>query len=292
MIAEENILEELTNSIVASIECPQEPVVMNERYICCEQIGEGGLSLVYRAKDSYAEYFGDEKRIALKMPVPQLLVMKDIAAFVYSEYKILSQLQHPNIVKVLDFGINRVNEVPYLVLERLEGKLLDEVPLSSLTTEEKMELFNLLGEAIAYMHRQEVVHADIAPNNIMLLDDGTLRLFDFGISQMKNSTQQFHLDFSKIRAYNPKYVAPELLNGGTPTKESDIFSFAAVMYELFTESSDVQECSSLINEAGLSKSQLRTLPREVRKWFKMALSFNPSERDFTLERCQKSSIFG
>ena len=291
-VAQDDIIAVLTGSAVAAIECTAETVLLNDRYICCEQIGEGGLSLVYKAKDSYAEYFRDEKNIAVKMPTDKLLTMKDIAAFVYSEYKILSQLQHPNIVKVLDFGINKPDGIPYIILERLEGKLLDEVPLHTLTPTKKMQLFDLLGEAIAYIHMQGVVHADIAPNNIMILDNGSMRLFDFGIAQMEGSGEKFQLDFSKMRAFNPKYAAPELLAEGIPTRESDIFSFACVMYELFTGSLPFEECSSELYEKGVTKSQLRRLPREVRKWFDMALNTDPGERDHTLKRCQKFSIFG
>lgn len=291
-LVDEDIIDEVTSRSVLAIKCAQEPEIFNERYICCEQIGEGGLSLVYRAKDSYAEYFCDEKNIAIKMPTEKLLMMQDIAAFVYSEYKILSQLQHSNIVKVLDFGINKPDGVPYIILERLEGKLLDELPLHTLTLTKKMELFDLLGEAIAYIHMQGVVHADIAPNNIMILDNGSMRLFDFGIAQMEGAGEKFQLDFSKMRAFNPKYAAPELLSGGIPTRESDIFSFACVMYELFTGGLPFLGFSSELYEKGVTKSQLRMLPREVRRWFDMALNTDPEERDHTLARCKKFSIFG
>lgn len=283
----EDFKEELPFCIVETKSSQQEPMVLNERYICCEQIGEGGLSLVYQAKESYAEYFNDEKNIAIKMPIPKLLEMKDIAAFVYAEYKILSRLQHPNIVKVLDFGINKLDELPYIVLERLEGQLLDEVPLHAFTDKDKRRVFDELGTVITYMHAQGVVHADIAPNNVMVLKNGAIKLFDFGISQTVGEEGSLHFDFSKMRAYNPKYVAPELLTGAMPTKESDIFSFACVMFELYTGELPFKKCSLELNKKGLTRKQLHMLPRNVRTWFKMAINPNPKMRDHTLSRYKK-----
>lgn len=288
---QEDFNEELPSCVVGTDSCQQAPMILNERYICCEQIGEGGLSLVYRAKESYAEYFNDEKNIAIKMPITKLLEMKDIAAFVYAEYKILSRLQHPNIVKVFDFGINKSDELPYLVLERLEGRLLDEVPLHTLADEDKKRVFDELATVITYLHEQGVVHADIAPNNIMVLENGSISLFDFGISQIVGKETALQFDFSKMRAYNPKYVAPELLAGGSPTKESDIFSFACVMFELFTGSLPFNECSLELNAKGLTRKQLHILPRNVRLWFKMALNPNPEMRDHTLPRYKKFTFF-
>lgn len=287
----EDFMDALPNCIVETESCQKAPVILNERYICYEQIGEGGLSLVYRAKESYAEYFNDEKNIAIKMPIPKLMEMKDIAAFVYAEYKILTRLHHPNIVKAFDFGINTFDELPYIVLERLEGALLDDVPLHTFTDKEMRRVFDQLGTVITYIHEQGVVHADIAPNNIMILKNGSIRLFDFGISQIVDEEPALHFDFSKMRAYNPKYVAPELLTGATPTKESDIFSFACVMFELFTGELPFNECSLEINENGLSGKQLTMLPRDVRKWFKMALNPNPEMRDHTLPRYKKYMFF-
>ncbi len=282
---------ELPTCVVRTKSCQQVPMVLNERYICCEQIGEGGLSLVYRAKESYAEYFNDVKDIAIKMPILKLMEMKDIAAFVYAEYKILSRLQHPNIVKVFDFGINKLDELPYIVLERLQGQLLDEVPLHTIEDDRKMKLFDELGAVITYMHEQGVVHADIAPNNIMVLENGSISLFDFGISQIVDDETALHFDFSKVRAYNPTYAAPELLAGGSPTKESDIFSFACVMFELFTGSLPFNESPSELHEKDLTKKQLNMLPGSVRKWFKRALHIDPQMRIHTFKKQQKSSIF-
>lgn len=290
-VAQDNFIDELPKSVVRTENCLQVPMILNERYICCEQIGEGGLSLVYRAKESYAEYFNDVKNIAIKMPTADLLKMKDIAAFVYAEYKILSRLQHPHIVKVFDFGISKFDELPYIVLERLEGQLLDEVPLHTLSLDDKRKMYDELGAVVSYIHDQGVVHADIAPNNIMVLKNGSISLFDFGISQTLNDETGVHFDFSKVRAYNPKYAAPELLSGGVPTKASDIFSFASVMFELFTGSLPFLESSLELEEKSLTRKQLSMLPRDVRKWFKMALNPNPEMRDHTLSRYKKATFF-
>lgn len=286
-----DIIEQLENSAVNMLECRQEPVVLNERYLCCEQIGEGGLSLVYKAKDSYAEYFNDTKNIALKIPISELLKMKDIAAFVYSEYRILSQLQHPYVVKVLDFGISSNDTTPYIIMECLEGRRLDEIPLDDFSREEKMILFERLGDVIGYIHDKGIVHADIAPNNIMILNDGSLRLFDFGISQFEEQDETLHLDFSKMRAFNTRYAAPEILNGENPTRASDIFSFALMMFELLLVEELSDTMKSKIHQKGPGKKELGQLPREIRAWFAAALDPNPSKRNVTRLRRKRRLWF-
>ncbi len=253
--------------------------LLNSRYTLEEEIGVGGLSRVYRAKDIYCEYFNDKRELAIKIPSKKLLSKKDIAAFVYSEFAYLRQINHENIVKVLDFGIDIKTELPYIVLEYLEGDLLYDLPLHKMSKEFKIALFENLFEAISYIHKKDIIHADINPKNIMVSLKEKITLFDFGISQYNNDRKGLCLEYENAKAYNPKYSAPEILKGKEPSVHSDLFSFACVVYEVFSEVLPFKESSLDLEKNPLSKKNCSNkIPYTLRKWIISALNIDPLRR--------------
>lgn len=251
---------------------------LNNRYLVGEELGTGGLSVVYDARDDYSEYYGDERYLAIKLPLEHLSAKSDIDAFMYAEYSHLSRLSHPNIIKVMDFGIDTDFNIPYIVLEKLNGKLLNEIPLIKLSLSMKWNVLYTLFKTIEYIHTQHIVHADINPNNIMYLDDHTIRLFDFGISINLSKKHPFELDYSTIKAYNPRYAAPEVIQGGIPNFHSDIFSMAVVCFELYNGKLPYHERSIELLDEPVSDRDIRSLPFGLRRWFKNALSADPLQR--------------
>lgn len=254
--------------------------LLNNRYYLNEEIGEGGLSVVYSANDIYCDYFDEPSNIVIKIPSNELQKHKDVAAFMYSEYSFLKKLNHANIVKSLDFGIDDKSNIPYLVLEYLRGKTLAEVPINSMDKSFKNILFKKLLKSIMYIHSKNIIHADINPSNIMILKD-SVTLFDFGISQNTQQNKEISLEYKKVKAFNPKYSAPEVLLGEKPTKESDLFSLACVMYEIYN-------CKSLFKENSLKETKnkkyldnLSNIPFLFRNWFKKSLSLSPHNRRLT-----------
>ncbi|WP_072680131.1 serine/threonine-protein kinase [Arcobacter sp. LA11] len=251
--------------------------LLNNRYYLGDEIGKGGLSTVYSATDIYCDYFNEPSNIVIKIPSNKLQKNKDIAAFVYSEYSFLKRLNHDNIVKALDFGIDEESNIPYVVLEYLKGSILSEVPIISMNKDFKNQLFKTLLNTIHHIHSQNIVHADINPSNIMINKE-FISLFDFGISQDTNKNKEITLEYSKVKAYNPKYSAPEILQGEKPNKQSDIFSLACVMYEIYN-------CKSLFNKNSLDEIKnnkyaydLSNIPFVFRRWFKNSLDINPHKR--------------
>lgn len=251
--------------------------LLNNRYYIGEEIGRGGLSTVYSATDIYCDYFNEASNIVIKIPSDKLQKNKDIAAFTYSEYSFLKRINHDNIVKVLDFGIDEKSNIPYIVLEYLKGNILSEVPINSISKQSKNKLFKTLINTIEYLHSENIVHADINPSNIMI-NKSFISLFDFGISQDVNKNKEITLEYSKVKAYNPKYSAPEILLGGKPNKQSDIFSLACVMYEIYS-------CKSLFKKSSLDEIKnnkyaydLYKIPFILRNWFKNSLNINPHKR--------------
>lgn len=253
--------------------------LLNSRYTLEEEIGVGGLSRVYKAKDIYCEYFNDKRELAIKIPSKKLLTKIDIAAFVYSEFAYLRQINHEHIIKVLDFGIDSKTELPYIVLEYLEGNLLYDLPLHKMSKDFKIALFENLFAAISYIHKKDIIHADINPINIMVSSKGKITLFDFGISQYNNDKKGLSLEYNSTKAYNPKYSAPEILKGQSPSTHSDIFSFACVVYEVFSEVLPFKESSLDLEKNPLSKKNCsKKIPFTLRKWIISALDIDPLRR--------------
>lgn len=260
----------------------QSKKILNRRYILGEKIGEGGLSCVYDVKDIYAVYFEDNKSLVLKMPSSKLRNKKDISAFVYSEYSLLCSLQHKNIIRVFDFGIDDSSKVPFIVMAKLEGELLVNIPVHQIDKKMKNHIMLSLYEAISYLHKKGVVHADINPSNIMISSDGLVQVFDFGISQTLDSQKKFHLDLAKVNAYNFIYSAPEVIRANPTSKKTDVFSLACVLFELYTNTLPFKEAPSELFDQPITNKQLSKIPLFQRRWFKKALSFHPEKRPSTI----------
>ncbi len=267
------------NSLINQIKKNDSIKRLNSRYSVDKLLGKGGLCVVYDARDDYSEYYNDNRQLAVKLPLEHLSAKSDIDAFMYAEYSHLSRLSHPNIIKVIDFGIDAEFNIPYIVLEQLQGRLLNEIPFSEMDTSMKWKLLYTLFQTVEYIHTQQIIHADINPTNIMCLDDGFIKIFDFGISINQSQKQLFELDYKNIKAYNPRYAAPEVIQGGIPNYESDLFSMAVICFELYSGCLPYKEHSTELNEQAVTLRDLRHLPFGLRRWFRKALSSDPLKRN-------------
>ncbi|RXJ67320.1 hypothetical protein CRV08_10350 [Halarcobacter ebronensis] len=275
-----NLIEEITkNSIKKKEKIKKNKGVLNKRYFCAEELAKGGLSTIYKGIDIYSEYFGKDSNIVIKIPSDELLKKDDICAFTYAEYNFLRRLNHDNIVKVLDFGIDRKTDIPYLVLEHINGMLLSEIPLERMCLSVKNQVFKSLHNTLKYVHSKNIIHADITPINIILNDANSPIIFDFGISQSVEE-ESFALEYKKVKAFNPKYSAPELIQDieSKPTIYSDIFSFACVMYELYSNKQLFKESSLELLENPIKMRDLSQVPLSLKRWFKYALNAIPEKR--------------
>jgi len=260
-------------------------LMLNKRYTLGKKIGEGGLSEVYAVTDIYSQYFEDSRDLVIKMPSSEIADKKDVAAFVYSEYSLLSSLHHENIVKAVDFGIDEDSNIPYLIMQKLEGDLLVNIGLHKIDAKMKRNLASSLYKAMVHMHNKGIVHADINPTNIMMGPDGYAQLFDFGISQSIGTKKRFNLAYKKINAYNPIYTAPEVFEGKPPSRKTDLFSLACVLYELYAGELPFEKSSRELQEKPLSKKQLKKIPLIQRSWFKKILSYDPNQRPEKIPSC-------
>ena len=213
------------------------PSVLAGRYRLERLLGAGGMGLVYRARDLLHEQFGEPTPyIALKLLSEELYEAPDASALLYSEFALTRHLRHPNIVRVYSFEVDTQCQRAFITLELMHGltldKLLCERPQGLPWTEAREIVLPLL-DALAYSHRQGVLHGDLKPSNVMLGESG-ITLFDFGLSQAEAGVLSGlpHLNRNRLDAWTPVYAAPELLDGAPLSVAADLYAVACVIYEL------------------------------------------------------------
>ena len=202
-------------------------------YKVLREIGHGGMGQVYLAVRADDEY---KKRVALKI-VKRGMDTQDIVRRFRYERQILAGLDHPHIGKLLDGGTT-AEGLPYFAMEYVEGKpITDYCDSRKLSTVERLKLFRQVCAAVQFAHQNLVVHRDIKPSNILVAEDGTPKLLDFGIAKLLNpelSGQTIDPTASVLRLMTPEYASPEQVRGEPITTASDVYSLGVVLYELLT----------------------------------------------------------
>jgi eukaryotic-like serine/threonine-protein kinase len=191
-----------------------------------ETIARGGMSLILRGQRVDGQF---DKEVAIK-----LLPGHNDATWqrpLSEEIRILARLEHPGIARLIDGGTDP-DGVRYLVMEYVRGSTLNEF-CRALDGEQKLALFDQVLAAVAFAHRQLVAHCDIKPANILVSDEGQVRLVDFGIANLIDRSAK-HVSSHCGWFCSPGYAAPEQLRGELPGIPQDVFSLGAVLYELIT----------------------------------------------------------
>ena len=193
-------------------------------YSIVRHLGTGGLGSVYLAERLMG---GVVNRSALKVLAPHAAGPEFIQRF-HREQHILASLEHPNITRMLDAGLGN-DDQPYLVMEFVDGVHLDvycdRLHLGILG---RLELFLQVCDAVAYAHRNLIVHLDLKPSNILVTPDGVVKLLDFGTSKL---IQPDSLLTTTIAA-TPAYASPEQLRNDAVTTACDVYSLGAILFEL------------------------------------------------------------
>jgi serine/threonine protein kinase/Tfp pilus assembly protein PilF len=202
-------------------------------YQILEPIASGGMATVYlavRADDQY------QKRVAIKLIHPGLANDALCRRF-RSERQALAALDHPNIVKLLDGGTTE-DGLPYLVMDYVDGQPIDGYcDQRQLTVEERLRLFRTVCGAVEHAHHNRIIHRDLKPSNILVTNDGSPRLLDFGIAKLLSpelSPEMGVMTTAGIHHMTPAYASPEQARGDAITYSSDVYSLGVVLYELLT----------------------------------------------------------
>ena len=199
---------------------------INDRYEIVKSIGEGGMANVYLANDAILD-----RKVAVKVLRGDLSSDDKFIRRFQREALSVSNLSHPNIVEVYDVG--EEDGQHYIVMEYIEGKTLKQLlkKRDSLTLTEVIDIMTQLTDGIAHAHESYIIHRDIKPQNIMIQDDGRIKITDFGIAMALNATQ---LTQTNSVMGSVHYLPPEQASGKGATVKSDIYSMGILMYELLT----------------------------------------------------------
>lgn len=197
-------------------------------------LGEGGMGLVYLARRADDQY---QRLVAIKLMHAGLGRNTEMLRRFRAERQILANLDHPNIARLLDGGITAAG-APYLVMEYVDGIPIDDYcRRHPFTTAERLQLFRTVCGAVEYAHRNLVVHRDIKPGNILVTEDGTPKLLDFGIAKLldpENSNRTFAYTVETQRLMTPEYASPEQVRGEPVTTATDVYALGVLLYELLT----------------------------------------------------------
>lgn len=201
---------------------------INDRYEIVKSIGEGGMANVYLATDNILN-----RNVAVKVLRGDLSSDEKFIRRFQREALSVSNLSHPNIVEVYDVG--EEDGQYYIVMEYIEGKTLKQLiqKRGALTIPEVIDIMSQLTDGLTHAHDAYIIHRDIKPQNIMILDNGTVKITDFGIAVAVNATQ---LTQTNSVMGTVHYLPPEQANGKSATVKSDIYSLGILMYELLTGS--------------------------------------------------------
>ena len=199
---------------------------INDRYQIIKSIGEGGMANVYLAYDTILD-----RNVAVKVLRGDLATDEKFVRRFQREALSASSLSHPNIVEVYDVGED--NGQYYIVMEYIEGKQLKQLlkKRGKLTISEVIDIMLQISDGLSVAHDNYIIHRDIKPQNIMILENGLVKITDFGIAMAMNSTQ---LTQTNSVMGSVHYLPPEQANGKGSTLQSDIYSMGILMYELLT----------------------------------------------------------
>lgn len=199
-----------------------------ERYMLVSSLGEGGMADVYLAIDTILN-----REVAIKIlrgelsrdPVTLLRFQREASA--------VSKLNHPNVVDVYDVG--ECNGRHYIVMEYIRGRTLKQLisQRGALHQAEAVNIMIQLTSAVLHAHENNIIHRDIKPQNVLVKDDGTVKITDFGIALAHDAVQLTQTDAVLGSAH---YLAPETTRGESPTNQVDIYALGIVFYELLTGS--------------------------------------------------------
>ena len=201
--------------------------VLANRYELLGRVGEGGMSVVYKAKDRLLNRF-----VAVKILKPEFIGDQKFIDSFRRESQNAASMSHPNIVNIYDVG--REGNIHYIVMELIEGKALsdyikDQGPMAY---PKVIALSKQIAAALAFAHKNHIIHRDVKPHNVMITPNGTAKITDFGIAKAVNAATI--VDNTDGIVGSVHYFSPEQARGGYVDEKSDIYSLGIVMYEMLT----------------------------------------------------------
>lgn len=200
--------------------------ILGGRYEIQEIVGIGGMAIVYRAVDLQTQ-----KDVAVKIMKDEYASNKEFCRRFSNESKAVAALGHRNIVKIMDVSLN--DEIQYIVMELVVGITLKEYidKKGPLTSSESVHLISQVLRALQHAHNKGIIHRDIKPQNIMMIDNGMIKMMDFGIARFSGSETKTMTDKAIGSVH---YISPEQASGDEVDQRTDIYSTGVMLYEMLT----------------------------------------------------------
>lgn len=250
-----------------------------DRYRILDEIGRGSMGVVYKARDLKLDRFVAIKTLSLFGQLSDLEYRERFRREAISA----GQLSHPAIVTVFDFGEDPQNQIPYIVMEYVAGRTLEEQlsELTRLPLPLVLRLIQEVAEALHYSHQKGVIHRDVKPGNILVTEENHAKLADFGVAKFDVS----NLTIPGQLFGTPAYMSPEQLLGGIVDGRSDLFSLGAVLYCMLAGHKPFQGNGAstisfkVINREPLSVTTFDTkFPATLDRIVRRALAKEPEQR--------------
>src|SRR5437870_3171481 len=192
-------------------------------YTLLDQIGYGGMAVVYRARQETLD-----RTVAIKILSENMAASGEFMERFRREARTSANLRHPNVITVHDFGEDE-RGVPYLVLEYVEGATLADLMDAGLDDDRIPDLLDQIAAGLDYAHARGVIHRDIKPGNVLLTSDGRAVLADFGLAWLLEGA---HLTLTGGVIGTPEYMSPEQAGGSQIDGRSDVYALGVVLYEM------------------------------------------------------------
>jgi serine/threonine-protein kinase len=224
------------------------------RYEIVSTIGAGATSKVMRAFDPMIG-----RHVAIKLFSPQLATGEGRERFI-KEARVVGQISHPSIVALHDMGIDEATSTPYLVMEHIDGQPLDRIlEKGSVPFPRACAWIADVASALHIAHRKGIIHGDVKPANVLVTEEGKIKLTDFGMARLAS-----HDSKDTPLLGTPAYWCPEQIMGKPQDARSDIFSLGVVLYEMVTgkrpfDAESLQAiCQKVMSATPLPPSQINT----------------------------------
>ena len=200
--------------------------IIDGKYEIISKIGSGGTSIVYKARR-----LADNREVAIKVIRDELENIRELERHFRLEAEALNKMSHRNVRRIL--GVGQWNDSLYMVTEYIDGKTLKEIVTNGpVPLKTAVDYALQIAAGIEHAHRKNIIHRDIKPQNIIISNDGTVKIVDFGIARMTSQTTRTMA--GKDVVVSVHYLSPEQARSGQVDLRTDIYSFGILLYEMFT----------------------------------------------------------